>query len=417
MVEGTPTEALPVPDRHPRGRGLVRALGIPSFRTYIGGQLASTIAVWTQRIAQDWMVLELTGNVAAVGALVLFQFGPMLLFGMWGGVVVDRHATRRILFLTQSGALLVSVALAVLALSGHLSTASIFVAVTVVGLLSPLDQPARQIYVSELVEPGDLPNAISLSSTTFQVGTMAGPALGGLLLPLGPQWAFLASAGLSVIALLALLAIPRSSLLPRERAPRAKGQIAEALRYCRRKPAIFWTLLLLLFVSLVGLNWPVLLTGMADRVFGSGSTGYGFYTSMVGAGALLGALLSLRRRSVSLRAVYLATAGFMTFKLLAAFAPEPVSFVTLLALSAAGSILMWTAANTLLQFSSNRSIRGRVMSLYLLIAVGGQAIGGLLLGWIVEHAGPRAGLAVSAGIPLLACLGIGGFLLIRARRR
>ncbi len=195
-----------------------------------------------------------------------------------------------------------------------------------------------------------------------------------------------------------------------------KGQIAEALRYCRRKPAIFWTLLLLVFVSLVGLNWPVLLTGMADRVFFSGAAGYGLYTSMVGAGALLGALLSLRRQTVSLRSVYLATALFMTLKLASSFAPEPISFVVLLALAAAGSILMWTAANTLLQFSSNRRIRGRVMSLYLLIAVGGQAFGGLLLGWIVEHAGPRVGMAVSGGIPLAACLVIGGVLALRARR-
>lgn len=416
MVEGTPTEALPVPDRRPGGRGLFHALGVPAFRVYVGGQLSSTMAVWIQRIAQDWMVLELTGSVAMVGALVLFQFGPMLLFGMWGGVIVDRHATRRILFLTQSGALAVSLALAAFAFADGLSAIAIFAAVAVVGLLSPLDQPARQIYVSELVGPAQLPNAISLNSTTFQVGTMAGPALGGLLLPLGAQWAFLASGMLSIVALVALAAIPRAALLPRERAPRAKGQIAEALRYCRRKPAIFWTLLLLVFVSLVGLNWPVLLTGMADRVFFSGAAGYGLYTSMVGAGALLGALLSLRRQTVSLRSVYLATALFMTLKLASSFAPEPISFVVLLALAAAGSILMWTAANTLLQFSSNRRIRGRVMSLYLLIAVGGQAFGGLLLGWIVEHAGPRVGMAVSGGIPLAACLVIGGVLALRARR-
>ena len=414
MSGGAPTEAFPIATRRPRGADLVRALAAPAFRVYAGGQLASTMAVWVQRIAQDWMVLDLTGDVAVVGALVMFQFGPTLLLGMWGGVVVDRFATKRILLLTQGGAVVISLTLAVLAFAGQLSTVAIFGAVLVIGLLTLLDQPARQVFVGEIVEPSELPNAISLNSTTFQVGTMVGPALGGLLLPLGAQWAFLASCVLAILAFGAMTAIRSAAIRPQARAVRAKGQILEGLRYCRRKPAIFWTLLLLVFVSLIGLNWPVLLAGMADREFHSGGAGYGLYSSAVGAGALLGALLSLRRRSVRLRTVYFATFVFMSFKLLSAVAPGPQLFVVAIALAGCGSILMWTAANTMLQFSSNRAIRGRVMSLYLLIAIGGQALGGPLLGWIVERIGPRGGMAISAGIPLLATVVLGGILAFRA---
>lgn len=415
MTDAPATDSFPLPDRPPRGRDLVLALAEPTFRVYIAGQLTSSLALWIQRIAQDWLVLEMTGSVALVGALVMAQFGPTLLFGMWGGVVVDRRATKSILVVTQSGTVAVSIALAVFALLGTLSTEMIFAAVLIVGALGVVGQPARQVFVGEIVSHRRLPNAISMNSLVFQVAAMAGPALGGILLPLGGEWAFLVAAVLSAVGLATLLAIRTAALHHRPRAPKAKGQIVEAFRYCRRKPPILWTLVLLVFVALIGLNWSVLLAAMADRVFLSGSTGYGLYTSALGIGALFGALVSLRRTRASLRSVYLSTMSLMVCKLIAAAAPGPVLFMTFIALSGMAAILMWTAANTLLQSSSNQMIRGRVMSLYLLISVGGQALGGPLLGWMVEHLGARWGLAVSAGVPLLAAMFIGAVLLVRNR--
>lgn len=415
VTEGPMTEPLHLPRGRPRGRDMLLALREPGFRLFAIGQTSATIALWVQRVVQDWIVLELTGSAALVGALVLMQFGPTLLFGMWGGLIADRYRTRDALLVVQTGAALVSVALCVFAFAGALTAEVIFAGALLLGLFSVVEMPARQVMVGELVSARALPNAISINSMIFQTGTMVGPAVGGLLIPLGGQWAFLIAAVLMVVYLV-MLSMIRVAGSEKQRAPRGKGQIVEALRYCVRKPVIFWTLFLLLFVSLVGLNWPVLLSSMADRVFHSGGTGYGLYTSAVGVGALVGAVLSLQRSSVRLRSVYVATAGFMAFKLASAFVPWEWVFVVLVGFAGCGSVLMWTAANTTLQSHSNRAIRGRVMSLYLLIAAGGQALGGPLLGWIIEHFDPRVGMAISGGVPLVAALATGAVLAYRARR-
>lgn len=395
---------------------MFRALSERGYRLFAGAQMVSMIGLWVQRVVQDWTVLELTGSAALVGLLVLMQFGPNLLFGMWGGLIVDRSAVRRILLIVQVGATVVSVVLCVFAFTGNMSAELIFASVLVMGVLSVLEMPARQVFVGELVSARSLPNAISMNATIFQTGTMLGPAIGGLLIPVGISWAFLIAALLQGSSVILLFAI-RAPLRPRTPAPRKKGQIIEALQYCRRKPQIFWTLFLLLFVALIGLNWPVLLTSMADRVFDSGGTGYGLYTSAVGLGAVLGALLSLQRSHVRLRSVYFSTIAFMVFKLVSAFVPSQTVFVILIALAGSCSVLMWTAANTTLQSHSNQMIRGRVMSLYILIAAGGQALGGPLLGVIIEQLGTRWGMALSGGIPLIAALTTGLFLAVRTSRR
>lgn len=394
---------------------MFRALQERGYRLFAGAQLSAMMGLWVQRVVQDWTVLELTGSAALVGFLILMQFGPNLLFGMWGGLIVDRGRTRRILLIAQIGATVVSVLLCIFAFAGAMSAELIFASVLAMGLLSVLEMPARQVFVNELVSGRSLPNAISMNSTLFQTGTMLGPAIGGLLIPVGISWAFLIAAILQCTSVLLLLGI-RKTLHTRTPAPRSKGQIIEALRYCVGKPVIFWTLFLLLFVALIGLNWPVLLTSMADRVFESGGTGYGLYMSAVGVGALLGALLSLSRARVRLSSVYVSTIAFMLFKLLSGLVASQTVFVILIGLAGACSVLMWTAANTTLQSNSNHMIRGRVMSLYLLIAAGGQALGGPTLGWIVEHFGARWGMVISGGVPLIAALITGAVLLIRHRR-
>ena len=415
MSSGPATEPLEIPQGRPRGKDMFRALSGRGYRYFAGAQMASMIGLWVQRVVQDWTVLQFTGSAALVGLLILMQFGPNLLLGMWGGLIVDRGNTRRLLMFAQAGATIVSVVLCIFAFSGALSTELIFISVLAMGLLSVIEMPARQVFVNELVAGSALPNAISMNSTIFQTGTMLGPAIGGLLIPVGISWAFLVSAVLQCLSVVLLLGI-RETLRPRTPAPRGKGQIIEALRYCLKKPAIFWTLFLLLFVSLIGLNWPVLLTSMADRVFESGGTGYGLYTSAVGVGALLGAVLSLQRRQVRLSSVYLSTIAFMVFKLVSGLVESQAVFVVLIALAGTCSVLMWTAANTTLQSSSNPMIRGRVMSLYLLIAAGGQALGGPTLGVIIEQLSPRWGMVLSGGVPLVAALVTGAVLLARYRR-
>lgn len=403
------TTGIPLPGAAPRGRALFASLGNAAYRLLLSSQFLSTIAVWAQRVAVDWVLMEMTGNIVLVGSLVVLQFGPVLFLGMWGGVLVDRYSTRAILLISQTVATLVSAGLAVAALTGVLAPWVMFVTAGILGVVAVVDQPGRQVIVGQIVSPRMLGNAISMNSITFQVGGMIGPAVSGALLAgPGASVVFPMTAILHLGALGALIVLlVRADLPRRDAAPRRRGQITDALRYAGRKPEIRVTLLLLVFVCVVGLNWPVVFVSMATAEFHSGPDGYGLANTALAAGSLIGALLSLRRVHRGLRTVIFSVCGLCLFRGLCAIAPAEWMYLLIVAGTGLWLILMWTAANSLLQWSSNSAIRGRIMSLYLMIAVGGQAIGGPLLGWACQTIGPRPTLALSAAVPLCAAIVLG----------
>lgn len=387
------------------------------YRLFLISQSLSTIGVWTQRVAVDWTLMQLTGDIALVGSLVLLQFGPVLLLGMWGGVLVDRHSTKLLLLISQFTGLAVCAALAVTALTGALAPWVLFLCAAVLGLSAVVDQPARQVLIGQLIPPRELSNAISMNSIVFQIGGMLGPAVSGVLLASsGPSGAFLLATGAQLIAFVAMARLfVRVRLIPRTRASRDGGQIQAALRYAAAKPEIHMTLLLLVFVCVVSLNWPVILVSMMTSQFRSGAEGYGLANTALAAGSLVGALVSLRRVHRGLRTVFGSVAVMCLLRLLCAVMPSEWTFLVALGATGAALILMWTAANSLLQWSSNTGIRGRIMSIYLMIAVGGQALGGPLLGWACASFGPRITLVASGAIPLTAAAVL-ALLLLRRRR-
>lgn len=404
-MEDASTGVIPVPQRKPTWRDMVSALTVRNYRVYAIAQILALTSVWVQRVTQDWILFQLTGNVTAVGFLIVMQFGPILLFGMIGGVLVDRYPKRMLILISQTVVILSGATLAVLTFTGMLEAWHIFGLAAVVGLFSVIDQPARQVFVSELVGRQNLSNAVSTNSAIFQTSALIGPAISGIILAsYGGGWAFLVTAIGGSLSLIFLLMINRNELVRFPVAPRQKGQVREAIEYVRRKPVIFWTLMLLAFVAGIGMNWSVLLAPMADRVFDAGATGYGSYNSAIAAGALTGAILSMRRSGVRLRTFFSAVMAFTTLKFLSAFMPYEWLFMVTIAVAGMCSVLMWTAANALVQTSSNMLIRGRVMSIYLLISVGGQALGGPLLGSLVDLFGARAGLMISGSVPLVAAI-------------
>lgn len=302
----TTTGIIEIPDQPPRWRDMINALRVRNYRFYSVGQLFSLTAIWMQRITQDWLLFELTGNVTAVGLLVMMQFGPILLFGLHGGLIVDRYQKRLLIIWAQIIVVVVGTALAILSFTGAMEAWHIFALALVVGLVSVVDQPARQVFVSELVGPRLLRNAVSTNSAIFQVAALIGPALSGILLAtVGAGYAFAATAVGAVIGLSMLGLIRKSELVSFPTAPRKKGQLREALQYVRNKPVIFWTLCALFFVSGIGMNWSVLLAPFADAVFNAGASGYGSYNSSIAVGALIGAILSMRRVTVRLRTFFL----------------------------------------------------------------------------------------------------------------
>ncbi|WJH24259.1 MFS transporter [Pseudarthrobacter defluvii] len=405
------TQPIPVvADRLPWKHTFI-SLKVPNFRIFAAGHFIAVIAIWMQRIAQDWLVLQLSGSVTAVGVTVALQFLPSLLLGPWGGMIADRFAKRKILILCQSMAAVLAATLATLALTGVIMVWHVYGIALILGLVTVLDQPARQVFVNELVGPTYLRNAISVNSTTFQLGGLIGPAIAGLLLTaVGAGWAFAANALACCSTVVMLLVLRKDQLFVSAPTPKSKGMLREGLRYALSKPTIYWPWLMAGFVSVFAMSLPVILAAFADHIFQVGAGGYGVLNALVALGALSGAVASTRRRQLRLRSVVFCAGMYGLMLCLAALAPSMVTFGAVMVLSGFWCLMFLTGCNQLVQISSNLGIRGRVMSLYIMVQIGGQALGGPMLGSIAEHANPHVALLVSGGVPALAAATVAAIL-------
>jgi MFS family permease len=388
------------------------ALEVRDYRLYLSSQMVATTGLWMQRIAQDWLVLELTGSVTAVGIAVALQFLPVLLFGLVGGVVADRYPKRTILIITQSLAALMALTLGTLALTGAVQAWHVYIVATVLGFVTVVDNPTRQVFVSELVGQQHIRNAVSLNSSVFQLGALLGPAASGALIhAVGQGWSFLINAA-SCLLVVTMVAIIR----PKNAAPTAaptqrKGQLREGLRYIRRTSEVAWAIALAATIGVFGLNMPVILAAFADHVFTQGVSGYSLYNSLTAVGALTGAILSARRHSTPrLRMLTSTLVVLGAMLVLASLAPTSWLFGILLVAVGFCTLQFLTGANSLVQTTCTPAMRGRVMSVYLLVLLGGQALGGPSVGWLIDHYGARASMlgcgslvavvAVSAGLAM-----------------
>jgi MFS family permease len=404
----TTTAPIPVLAERVLWRDTFISLRAYNYRLYVVSQVISNTAAWMQRIATDWLVLELTGNVALVGLTIAIQFAPILVFGAYGGVVADRYSKRALLIATQSFNAVLCGLLAVLALAGIVELWQIYGIVFLLGLVAVVDNPARSVFVNEMVGHHRLRNAISINASIFHLGGLIGPAISGILIVLvGAGWSIAINAVAAAIVVVTLSAMRARELTASPKAHRMKGQIREALAYARKKPTIFWTLVTMSFISVFGMSLPIILAGAANEVFETGSAGYGLYNSLVAVGALTGAILSTRRRTLRLRSIIFAAVGYGLLQAAAGFAPWYIAFLALLPGIGLVRLLFGTAAESMNQLSSNTVIRGRIMSLHLIVMVGGQAIGGPLMGWLAEEFGPREAMVVSGVVPALAAVIIG----------
>lgn len=395
------------PDRS-RTSSMFSSLSVRNYRLFFLGQVVSNTGTWMQRIAQDWLVLSLTGSSTAVGFTTALQFLPMLLFGLYGGVLVDRLPKRRTLLVTQTAMGLTGVALALLTLSGHVQVWHVYVAAFAVGLATVVDNPARQSFVSEMVGPGQLQNAVSLNSANFQSARLVGPAVAGLMITgVGTGWAFLAN-GLSFVApIVGLLLMRARELHVVERAPRGKGQLREGLRYVAGRPELIWTIVLIGFIGTFGFNFPVYLSAFADDVFHAGAGSYSLFNTLMAIGSLVGALLAARRGTARMRVLIAAALAFGAVELVAAAAPSLWLFALLMAPIGMFGMTVNVTANTSVQMTTDPAMRGRVMALYMMVFMGGSPVGAPIAGWITDAYGVRAGLAAGGAISAAAAVTIG----------
>lgn len=388
------------------------ALNEPAYRRFLPAQLIGSTGVWMQRIAQDWLVLQLTGSAAAVGLVVAMQFAPMLLLGLWGGVVVDRFPKRRLLVITQSTAAALALLLGVLALTGVVQAWHVYAIALTLGLVVVVDGPARQAFVSELVPPHQIRNAVSLNSTAFQFSGVVGPALSGLLVTLvGQGWSFVVN-GLACSAVAAIIFSlkPLYSLPAPKRAP---GALRQGLRYIVQKSEVFWAISLVALAGLFAFNLPVLLATMADTEFGTGVTGYSVLTTVNATGALIGGIWSARRSAATrLRSLTVGLGSLGLVFAVMAVVSNQLAFTALLVASGIATMAFLIGANSMIQLTVTPEVRGRVMAVYTMALLGGQAIAGPAIGRFSDAFGPRPAL-VLCGVSILVVTALLAILMAR----
>ncbi|MFC9065741.1 MFS transporter [Streptomyces harbinensis] len=404
MSSGPGADSAPAPtDHHDAPLTTFSSLAVRNYRLFFIGGSISNIGTWMQRIAQDWLVHELTGSATAVGITTALQFLPMLMFGLYGGVLADRFDKRRLLFITQASLGITGLLLGLLTISGHVNVYHVYALAFVVGLVTVVDNPTRQTFVADMVGPRLLPNAVSLNSANFHSARLIGPAVAGVLITaVGGGWAFIVN-GLSFSAPIVGLLLMRSGELSRpRRAARKKGQLREGLRYVGSRPDLLWPIVLVGFIGTFGFNFPVWAIAFTDGVFDAGAGSYGLLNSLMGGGSVVGALLAARRGSRRMRFTFAAAAMFSAVLMVASAAPFFWVYAMLMVPLGLTAMTFQVTANAGIQLASDPEMRGRVISLFMMVFMGGTPIGAPVVGWVTDHFGPRVGMLSGGAVCLLA---------------
>lgn len=401
---------------HPYMNSAFRSLRSYNYRTWAIGALVSNVGTWMQRTAQDWLVLtQLThDNATAVGIVTALQFGPQVLLLPWTGLAADRLNRRKLLFATQAGMGLLALGLGALTLSGRVQLWEVYVFAFLLGCVTAFDAPARHTFVSELVSEADLANAVALNSTSFNAARMIGPAAAGVLIAaVGSGWVFVLNAASFVAVLMSIVLLRGGELHPTRRATRAHGGLAAGFRYVMRRPDLKTVMLMIALVGTFGLHFPIFISAMAVKVFHLGPGQFGLSTSIMAIGSVSGSLLAARqtrpRIGILVGAGSLFGAGFV----LAASMPTYWLFSLMLVVIGISAQTFTTTSNSTVQLNTAPEMRGRALSIFLAIALGGTPVGAPFVGWVADHLGARWSLVVAALAGFTAA-GIGLSYVLRA---
>lgn len=370
-----------------------------NYRVWFFAALVANVGTWMQRVAQDWLVLtELTNNSGtAVGITTALQFLPALFLSPYGGLLADRLNKRKLLLTTQASMGCLAIGLGVLTLGGWVQLWHVYVFALLLGCVAAIDAPVRQVFVAELVPSEKLPNAIGLNSASFNAARLVGPAVAGLAIAgVGTGWVFIINGASFAATLIAMLCLRKSELHVRESIPRKKGQLREGIKYVGRRTDIVVIMIVVGVVSAFGLNFQLTSGLMATTVFHKGAGEYGMLGSILAIGSLTGALLAARRKHPRVRLVVGAALGFGVSAGVMCLMPTYETFAIMAIPVGFMSLTMMTAANSTIQMNTDPMMRGRVMSLYMMVFQGATPIGSPIIGWIGEHWGARWSIGVGA---------------------
>jgi len=380
-------------------RGAFRSLANYNYRVWAAGALVSNVGTWMQRTAQDWLVLaELTHkNATALGIVLALQFGPVALMLPLSGYAADYFDRRKLLIGTQAALGLLALGLGILTISGVVRLWHVYLFAFLQGCVSAFDATARQTFVAELVGEADLSNAVGLNSTSFNAARTIGPAAAGLLIAaVGTGWVFLINSASFLAVLLSLYCLRVDRLHRSPKAGRSAGGLVDGFRYVWRRPDIKAILLMLFLIGTFGINFPIFISTMAVGVFHAGAGQFGLLSSMLAIGSVTGALLSARREKPGLSVIIAAAAVFGCGFCIAAVMPSYGLFGCALVIIGVSAQTFTTTVNSTLQISTDPEMRGRVIALFLAIAVGTTPVGAPFVGWVADTLGPRWALGVGA---------------------
>ena len=376
-----------------------------NFRIWSLGALVSNVGTWMQRIGQDWLVLTvLTDHSAtAVGTVMALQFGPPLLLLPLTGYAADHWDRRKLLLWTQGAAGLLALGLGLVTLLGAVQLWQVYGFALLLGCVTAFDAPARQAFVSDLVEDDQLANAVALNSTSFNAARMVGPAVAGALIAaVGEGWLFVINAGSYAAVLISIWCLRTSELHPHERPERTPGSLMAGFRYVAHRPDLMAVLVMLALMGTFGFNFAIFISTMSVTVFYGDARQFGILTSAMALGTMGGALLSARRPMPGMVLMGASAAAFGIATALAALMPSPWLFAAMLVLVGLAALTFMTGSNSMMQLTTERAMRGRVLALRIAVVMGGTPLGAPLIGWIVDHYGARVALGAGALSGILA---------------
>ncbi|MEU6096290.1 MFS transporter [Streptomyces sp. NPDC047079] len=396
-------------------------LAARNFRRYLLGQLTSNIGTWMQRAAQDLLVLHITGNSgSAVGIVTALQFLPQTLFGLTGGILADRYPKRRILLLTQTAMGVQSLLFGLLTVTGAVNLLSVYVLAFALGTATAVDSPARNAYISELVDRERVATAVSLNSAQFNVARTVGPAFAGLTVAaFGTGPVFLVNAA-SYLAVLYGLVTIRTDDAPGPGRPRPPGRtrLSDAFRHIISTPELLLTTSLIAFVGTFGLNFQVTLSLVAVTVFHTGAAAFGCLSAAYALGSLIGAFYGAScNKPPTVRRLISTTIVFGALEAAQCLMPDYGSFMALLIPTGFAAVTLTTTANALTQLHADPQLRGRVMSVYFLVLLGGTPVGAPLVGLVSDSLGARSTLVLGGIISASSALALSALITGRIQRR
>lgn len=385
--------------------GTLRSFKHRNFKILFSANFLSNIGTWAQGVAQAWLILELTDSGTYLGIVTALQFAPILFLSISGGKIADKFNKRKVLMLTNLTAGTSALSVATLVLTENIKIWHVMFFAFMLGMGNAIDAPVRQSFNIEVVGKQDLPNAVGLNSTNFNIGRLIGPGLSGLLIAAyGTGVSFLLNGISYLVVIIALINIRESELFIEEKKS-SSTKIREAMAYVAARPDILAVMITVFFATSFGLNFNIFNTMMATQVFDKGAAEYGALGSILAVGSLSGAIISARlEKKRGPRFVMIGSMIFSAVLILSAFAPTYLVYSILLPIIGCVALLTFIGANTMVQLRTDSQIRGRVMGIYLTVFLGGTPIVSPFIGIMTQEVGTRPTVAICGLISLLAAI-------------